>query len=105
MQLLVPSIVLASFWRQGDYYGSGFALFWLGESLHNLSYYIADAQTRALPLITGDPETHDWHYLLNTLHALPLDTAIGHAVAVLGIIAMLVGLAIMLRITWRNFWA
>jgi len=102
-QLLIPLIVFLTFLRQQeDYYSAGFALFWLGESANNLSYYIADARAQQLPLISGDA-LHDWHWILNTLNLLPQDTLIGGIVRVLGIIGMLCGIIMMVMTIWKNF--
>ena len=101
-QLLIPLIVFIAFWRQEDRYSAGFALFWLGESANNLSYYIADARAQQLPLISDDA-LHDWHWLLNYLNLLPQDTLFGNIVRFLGLLAMLGGITMMARMIWQNF--
>ena len=93
MQLLVPGITLGAFLYQEDYFSAGFSLFWLGESAMNLSYYISDARTQALPLLGGDPSGHDWTWLLNDLHLINSDTALGGVVHFLAILIMLGGIS------------
>ena len=96
-QLLVPAIVLIAFLRQEDRFAAGFSIFWLGESAANLSYYVADARAQVLPLLGGDPDGHDWSWLLGRLHALPYDTAIGGLLYFLAVVTMAFGLWWMLR--------
>lgn len=74
-QVLIPIIVMIVFARQPDYFGISVGGFWLSFSLFELANYVGDARAMDLPLVgfSDDPE-HDWHYLLSTLHLLPLDT-------------------------------
>jgi hypothetical protein len=67
MQLLVPLSVVVYFLLRLDYFSTGVCLFWLGENIINISYYIADAQIQAIPLLTG---IHDWGYILGKLDLL-----------------------------------
>jgi hypothetical protein len=54
MQLLLPSICLGNFvFIQKSPVGSAFCLFWVGENLMEVSWYMADAKVQALILITG----------------------------------------------------
>jgi hypothetical protein len=103
-QLLIPLIALFAFIRQGEGIAAGFSLFWLGESANNVSYYIADARTQALPLLGGDPAGHDWTWLLTYTHHLESDTAIGNVVRAIGIIAMCCGLLWMAYSLFMKFY-
>ena len=76
LQILIPVLFIGSFWRQGQPYATGFALFWAGESTLNLSHYVADARAMRLDLIYDDA-THDWNWILNTLHLLQFDHFFG----------------------------
>ena len=62
-------------------------LFWTGESIIDVGWYIADAQKTLLPLL-GSPDGgragHDWHYLLNALGVLDKTDAISGAVYFFG---------------------
>jgi hypothetical protein len=85
-QLLAPLFGAWQFLRQRDYFAAAFALAWLGESLGNLSVYIADSRAQELPLANlfgGDP-IHDWNYLLTTTHHLAQDHVYALRVQVLG---------------------
>ncbi|PIU20071.1 MAG: hypothetical protein COT18_04155 [Elusimicrobia bacterium CG08_land_8_20_14_0_20_59_10] len=63
-QLLVPAVCVAAGIRQGQNLSWQLCLFWLGESLLNISVYAGDAARQALPLVGGG---HDWAYLLTEL--------------------------------------
>ncbi len=102
MQLLVPIIVLVAFLREQQSFSAAFALFWLGESMSNLSYYIADARAQALPLLGGDSSGHDWTWLLIRTNLLSQDTTIGAAVHLLAILAMVAGILWMIRCIYTN---
>jgi hypothetical protein len=102
-QLLIPGIVLGTFIYQREQLSVGFALFWLGESTSNVSYYIADARAQALPLLGGDPSGHDWTWLLTRTHLLTSDTAIGGVVHFVAIIAMLCGLGWMIYALYQGY--
>jgi hypothetical protein len=93
-QLLVPLIVIAVFYKQPDYFGMSVGGFWLSFSLFDLAQYVGDARAMDLPLVgfSDDPE-HDWHYLLGTLHMLPLDTTLAFLIRVLGAIVGAASLA------------
>jgi hypothetical protein len=90
-QILVPVIVMLIFSRQPDYFGVSVGGFWLSFSMFELANYVGDARAMDLPLVglSDDPE-HDWHYLLSTLHLLPLDTTFAF---LLRVAATLTGLA------------
>lgn len=87
-QLLAPAFGAWQFLRQRDYFGAAFALGWLGESLANLSVYIADARKQELPLANlfgGDP-IHDWGYLLASVNKLAMDATYAKRVQALGVL-------------------
>lgn len=89
-QLAVPlACALAFAWR-GDRYAAGLVTLWLAHALASVGAYVADAPTRALDLITGDPDTHDWWQLLSPGGhlgwAAPLSRAF-QALALIGVIA------------------
>ena len=98
-QLLVPAASVGALWRQGDRHGATVPLWWLGQNCWNISVYIKDARTEALPLVGGGE--HDWALLLGRLEWLERDQAIGGAVFLLGVI--LYGVAIVAG--WRTLTA
>ena len=82
MQLLVPLLVGASFWRKRQPVGFAFALVWTGENLWNIARYMADARAQVLPLVGGGE--HDWATLFGRWGCLGSDLAIAHATRIVG---------------------
>jgi hypothetical protein len=85
-QILVPAVFVGYFARQRDWFSSAYLCFWLGQSCFNLSYYIADARAHELPLLSDDPTSHDWTWLLLQTGLLNHDTQIGNAVRIFGLL-------------------
>ena len=83
-QILLPMLVMVAFIWQRDLLGAGFGLFWIGNNLINVSYYIADAQVGVLPLLGGDASIHDWNWLLVELGWLDVAELIGLGVKIAG---------------------
>ncbi len=79
-QILVPAVFVGYFARQKEWYSAAFVLLWVGQSCFNLSYYIADARAHLLPLLSDDPTSHDWTFLLIELKLLKHDRMIGNIV-------------------------
>ena len=102
-QVLLPTIFCGYFiWRR-DYMGVSFSLFWIGDNVHNVSYYAADAQAMALPLLGGDSSGHDWNNILTMVDALPAAQSIGLALRVLAVIC-LIAAQITLIASLLQFW-
>ncbi|MCA9391672.1 hypothetical protein KC614_00515 [candidate division WWE3 bacterium] len=97
MQLAVPITFIVYFYRRRDRYAMGFALIWLGLSAINLSYYIADARAKILPLLGGEGSIHDWEYLLSKLHLLSADAFLGGLTFIVGAAVVITGVVIMIR--------
>lgn len=91
-QLILPSLFIASFLRRLYRPGLQVSFVWLGQNALNVSTYAADAQERALPLITGDPTTHDWWQLLRAADLLAFDDVVGAAFLGIALFAFGVGL-------------
>ena len=80
-------------------------LFWTGESITDVAIYMADARTRALPLLGGDGVMHDWNYLLSALGLLNWTGALAtltFGVGMLTIFAALGLLALDLLQAWQR---
>lgn len=90
-QLLMPSMVLVSFWTRRETSGITFSIFWIGENLLNISVYIADARSRLLPLVGGGE--HDWYIILSGMGMLQYETMIAGIVKTLGWIIMIGAIA------------
>jgi hypothetical protein len=76
LQLLVPAAFVAYFARSRQWFAAGIVTFWFVVSLINVGTYVGDARARELPLITGDPTTHDWTWLLIRMDLLEHDRRI-----------------------------
>lgn len=74
-QLAIPGLLAFYFHRQEKMFATQFCVMWLGQSLLNVSNYIADARARILPLVGGGE--HDWTYLLGKIGVLQHDVSIG----------------------------
>lgn len=87
MQLLVPLLVLGSFWLRRETLGTAVTGVWAFENLLNIARYVADARAQALPLVGGGE--HDWADLLGRWGLLAQDATIGQALRLAGWIGML----------------
>jgi hypothetical protein len=93
-QLVVPALLVWYFMvRRRSAFGAACCAWWLGESLVNVSVYMADARELALPLVGGGE--HDWNELFFRFGVLdePSVRAISGTTRAVGIAVMLVGLA------------
>jgi hypothetical protein len=87
MQLIVPAAFVIALWRAGDRHGATVPLWWLGQNCWNISVYVKDARTEALPLVGGGE--HDWALLLDQWGWLERDQALGGAVYLVGVLLYL----------------
>lgn len=81
-QLLLPALCMLQLRRKRSNIGWQLCLFWLGESLLNISVYVGDAIKQELPLVGGGE--HDWTYLLTELGLIAHTAAASQAVFLLG---------------------
>ena len=68
-QVLLPIGLMTAFvLQQQDNFAASIMLWWSGQNFIDVSPYIADAKSRAIPLIRGMSEDyHDWGNLLSML--------------------------------------
>ena len=97
MQLLVPLIFIFYFYYTGQKFSASLVYFWLGESILDVAIYMDDAIDRALPLIGGGIEGHDWHNMLSMLGMLHMAPVLSDLVQILGIGVIIIGVAEGLR--------
>jgi hypothetical protein len=83
-QIIVPAIFVLALWRRGDRHGATVPLWWLAQNCWNISVYVRDARTQALPLVGGGE--HDWATLLGNAGWLEQDQALGGAVYLAGVV-------------------
>jgi len=93
-QLILPSLFVWTFLRSEYGPGVQVSCAWLGQNALNVATYIGDAQERALPLITGDVETHDWWQLLGAAGLLAYDDLIAGGVVVFAILCFVAALTV-----------
>jgi hypothetical protein len=91
LQLMVPAVFVASFWRRGDRFAALVTLWWVAQNCWNIARYIADAQAQVLPLVGGGE--HDWTYLLDALGLLPQDRVIASTVRGVGALLFVIAVA------------
>jgi hypothetical protein len=101
LQVLLPAGCAWTFLRQRQPGSFAVALFWTGESVTDVAIYMADAKTRALPLLGGDPAGHDWHYLLGQLGLLNWAQMLGRLTFGLGIVMITIAAVILANETYR----
>jgi len=90
-QLLIPAGIALYFASRREFHSSTVVLFWLGQSLLNVSVYVKDAAAMDLPLVSlgGGDSIHDWNWLLLKFNVLAWDQAIGNSVYVLGVLVII----------------
>ncbi len=89
-QVIMPALFVAYFLYLSKLYSAALVLFWVGESLINVSVYAGDSLALQLPLLGGEDSFHDWNYLLSTLNLLAATAKIAGAIRLLGTIVIAV---------------
>ncbi len=101
-QLFIPALILAYFWFNNIKVGMQLSWYLLGFSFIDVSFYIADAQLRQLPLIGNLPKSaHDWYNLLYGWGALEMDHGIAVATCILGVICY--GAALIIPLFYKSY--
>ena len=83
-QLCFPVVAAVTFLRRRQVVPLAASLAWLGFNLVDVGRYVADAEARALPLLTGEPGTHDWWNMLGMLGIREAGPALGWITGALG---------------------
>ena len=92
-QVIMPALFVGYFWYNEKYYSAALVLFWVGESILNVSVYAGDSIVLQLPLLGGEDTLHDWNYMLTSLNLLSSTSQIAGAIRFLGtILIVLAGL-------------
>jgi hypothetical protein len=89
-QVLMPlGLMLLFLLRQRDTFAASVMLWWAGQSLVDLSPYIADAPLRSLPLVGGgDEDGHDWGNLLTMMGMLEQAHIVARLCFLAGVLVM-----------------
>ncbi len=91
-QILIPLVLITYFYFKNQTFSASLIFYWLAINLFNISLYSGDALTRELPLITGDPDTHDWNQILFILGWFKYTATISWIFYISGIASMVFGL-------------
>jgi hypothetical protein len=83
-QVIMPALFVGYFCYQRKFYSASLVLFWVGESILNVSVYAGDSVALQLPLLGGQDSVHDWNYLLTSLNLLSATAQIAGAIRLLG---------------------
>jgi len=89
-QVIMPSLFVGYFCYQRQFYSAALVLFWVGESILNVSVYAGDSVALQLPLLGGENSIHDWNYMLSEMNLLAKTAAIAGAIRLLGTLAIVV---------------
>jgi hypothetical protein len=101
-QVIMPALFVGYFCYQGKYYSAALVLFWVGESILNVSVYAGDSQAMLLPLLGGQDSLHDWNYLLGSLNLLSATAKIAGGIRLLGTIVIVVAAIGSIRFAGRE---
>lgn len=85
-QILVPVVLCAYFYANAKYYSASMLLFWVGQSIMQVSVYVGDAVSMKLVRLGGESFTHDWNYLLNVWSILPLAQPIAESIFLIAVV-------------------
>ena len=87
-QVIMPALFVGYFWYNGKHYSAALVLFWVGESILNVSVYAGDSVALQLPLLGGQDSMHDWNYLLSNMELLSATGKIAGAIRLLGTVVI-----------------
>ena len=88
-QVIMPGLFVGYFWYHRKLYSTALVLFWVGESILNVSVYAGDSLALQLPLLGGEDSIHDWNYMLSTLNLLPATAKIAGTIRLLGTVVII----------------
>ncbi len=99
-QLLIPIGAAAVVARSRDWFGVAVCGLFLAASLGELSWYIGDARTELMDLVSFSAEgaVHDWNYLLGRAGLLHLDRALAGFTRFIGWLVVLASTAMAARL-------
>jgi uncharacterized protein YqgC (DUF456 family) len=101
-QVIMPALFVGYFVYQEQYYSAALTLFWVGESVLNVSVYAADSVAMQLPLLGGQDSIHDWNYLLGRLGLLGYTPQVAGLIRFSGTVAIVAALLLAYRFSTRE---
>ncbi|MDQ3819731.1 MAG: hypothetical protein M3362_18940 [Acidobacteriota bacterium] len=93
LQVIVPLVFAGYFFLNRKYFSCSLVLFWVGESLLNVSVYAADSVLMQLPLLGGNDSIHDWNYMLDRLGLLGQTAKVAFVIRALGTLFIITAIA------------
>jgi len=96
-QVILPAVFVGYFIWQQKRYSSTMVLFWVGESILNVSVYAGDSLALQLPLLGGEDSLHDWNYMLGVMGMLKQTPKIAGMIRFIGTLTILVALVWAIR--------
>jgi hypothetical protein len=87
-QVIMPALFVGYFWYHEKYYSAAMVLFWVGESVLNVSVYAGDSLALQLPLLGGEDTVHDWNYMLSASNLLQSTKTIAGVIRALGTVTI-----------------
>jgi hypothetical protein len=91
-QVIIP-IVTAVVFGRNNLRSLMFTLYWIGQSMANVSIYIGDAPYQQLHLLSRHA-LHDWHWLMVELNLMDDIETIASVVNVIGILTCVAGIGV-----------
>jgi hypothetical protein len=85
----MPGLFVAYFAYRKQFFSASLVLFWVGESVLNVSVYAGDSLALQLPLLGGQDSIHYWNYMLSEVNLLPATAKIEGGIRVLGTVTIL----------------
>ena len=101
-QLLIPLGAAAVVMRSKDWFGLAICGLFMATSLAELSWYVADARTEMLDLVSFSAEgaIHDWNYLLGRAGWLSYDLVTARALRFLAWVLLIGSTLLSARLFW-----
>ena len=101
-QLLIPIGAAALVYKSRDWFGVAVCGVFLASSLADLSWYIGDARTEMLDLVSFSPDgaIHDWNYLLGRAGMLGLDLRLASFTRFVAWMVLLASTVLAGRLLW-----
>jgi hypothetical protein len=96
-QVILPAIFVGYFYWNDQPYSAALVMFWVGESILNVSVYAADSIAMRLPLLGGPDSTHDWNYMLSHLGLMASTTKIASMIRMAGTLVIVAALYLALE--------
>lgn len=101
-QVLLPAVFVVYFYWNEKPYAAALVMFWVGESLLNVSVYAGDSIKLQLPLLGGQDALHDWHYLLEKTGLLAATPKVAGLIRLAGTMVIACGLFLAVKNSIKN---